>query len=134
MWGGGRLSLAVLGTWNQRQGNRGGNSERETQEEVETGCEGDDGLHCIVSSCVLPLPLSCVLILLNGPLLCQDYKGQVRGHRGHTERRKEISGRSKEKCAVQLIESLESVLSKDSVYKTWNGSKEPDIITFILLS
>lgn len=28
---------AVLGTWNQRWGNRGGNSERDTQEEVETG-------------------------------------------------------------------------------------------------
>lgn len=41
-----RLPVAVLGTWNQRQGNRGENSrenERETHRSGNSGYEGDEG-------------------------------------------------------------------------------------------
>lgn len=41
--GGGRLPLAVLGTWNRRQENRGGNSQRDTGGSGNRGCEGDEG-------------------------------------------------------------------------------------------
>lgn len=56
---GGGLSLTVLGTWNQRKGDRGGNCERHTAGSGNVGVKVTKGLrgvlHCIVSSCALPL-------------------------------------------------------------------------------
>ncbi len=40
----GRLPVAVLGTRNQRQGNRGGKSESDTGGSGNRGCEGDEGV------------------------------------------------------------------------------------------
>ena len=38
-----RLSVALLGTLDQRQGNTGGNCERDTGGRGNGGCEGDEG-------------------------------------------------------------------------------------------
>lgn len=42
----------------------------------------------MVSSCALPLTHSCVLILLNGHILCQHYMGEVVGRDKEMQQRK----------------------------------------------
>lgn len=82
--GGGQLSVAVLGTWNHGQGNRGGNSERDHRRKWKRGVWGWrrvlEGvlcyIPCVVSSCALLLIHSCILTLL-----CQAYKIEVKDQR-----------------------------------------------------
>lgn len=66
------------------------------------GCEGDEGLergaalHSVLLHSAIEMKHSCVLILPNGPLLCQDYTGQVKGYRNRTGGRNAMSGCHKE--------------------------------------
>lgn len=114
----------VLGTWNQRQGNRGGNSERVTGGSGNRGVWGwwrvrERVLHCTVSSCALPLTHSWCPKSFKWPssLLRLEEGGQG----SKRSRKAEIRGCRRGKCAVQLWFRCCSITVKP-IHAHWNPS------------
>lgn len=71
-------------------------------------------MHSVLLCSAIEMKHSCVLILPNGPPLCQDYMGEVKGYRNRTGRRRVMRECHKEQHAGQHFKSLERAPFSDS--------------------